>query len=275
MGWKHVNFAKVLANQYDLNLAHSATLNAIADSIIENAGHSVNLSLANLANKVHCSVPSIVRYLKALQVVNELIVTTSAGQTNHYILRLPPGFNPETLTGYRADVRAKQSRAKQLSDLGEMAAAAILADDEITDKTTFRDSVPGVSDWQECKAIHSALVLNPEYGETPAERLMNAIVLGKHPNWSAGAADTDLTRPLPYDPTVREDGLPTPPDRHAADREAMDQADKRRVKRLALWDSDWIGETAAQQTARKKKGFDAYWNDVDSQIDQPHNPLGK
>jgi hypothetical protein len=215
MGWKHRKFAYVLATQYTLNTGQRSTLDHIADHLIEAQGDCCNLSNSNLAHKVGCSLSTVIRHVRALERVSELVQSRVSGSANHYIMRLPEGFEGAEFNTYQADVKNPQSNKQRMSNWAEQAKNTVESLADNSDVELYTDSVPGVSDWAECKRIHTEIVNDPVYGKSPGERIKNAIVLAKHPMWSD--TGTTQTKPLPYNQKERYDGLETPRNRHEND----------------------------------------------------------
>lgn len=215
MGWKHRKFAGILSSQYGLTTGLRMTLDVIADHCMEKKGDAVNLSNANLANKVGVTPMTVIRYLKKLDVVTELVQSKVQGQTSHYILHLPEGFEPEEFNQYQADVINPQSKAQKLSTFAELAKKTLEQFEDPGDEAMYTGSVPEVDDWRECRRIHLDLLNDPQYGDTVAERIKHAIILGEHPAW--GGTGTAISKELPYDPSVRVDGLGTPQNRFEHD----------------------------------------------------------
>lgn len=213
MTWKHERYAKILSTRYNLKLLDASVLKAIAFACYEqntDSGLADHATLSNpaLATRASCGVQSVPRATASLEKRGLLTRLLAHGKAPTYHFPLPDDYDPfatddeidATIAGRNTLTPEERRHAAMLSAMR----AAGSASPEEYENAVF--SSP------EDRQHHTELFRPYFYPD-------GSRVPGRNPADVLRASLANLTRDLPYDPSVREDGLQTPYNRFELDQE--------------------------------------------------------
>ena len=185
MSFKHQQYAKHLRyTRDDFSKAEREVLMVLADHCNQETNEAWP-AISTIAREADLADRTVIRAVDGLERKNILTKVRAVGKRNTVHFPVPLEFDPHK------PITADDN--KHTPTLDERREAAIQTYYKLTGQTPdnsledmYTGSVPGVDDWRECMKIHSELVVNPAYGDTPGQRIINAIIRGKHPAWGGG-----------------------------------------------------------------------------------------
>ena len=188
MSYRAVDYATKMIRKIDLTKSQANVYLSLADHANHETGRAFP-SLTRLQDECKIGRRTVIRAIDHL-VYNMLIDRIpTQGKNTEYELNIPEHWKQgQPLPGESAPDPLDETRRQSVD---ELQAAAAIRFHKFIGKTkeeyaleAFADSVPGIADPEECKRIHEALCLDPAYGDSPAQRIINGIIKRQHPNWA-------------------------------------------------------------------------------------------
>ena len=210
MSWKHERWAKILARSTpDMAPSTKLVLQHIAFRCFDEGDH-VHLSTSSIVADTGLSMRTVNSAVKLLASANLVNRTVSKGKAPLYHFPLPPHFDAyATDLELSADLETHDPRRMTQADIAISSVEAALRAAGYDSLEAYQDTV---FDSPEDKAYHESLFAhcfdaagNRIPGTNPGDVLRG---LMKH-----------VGQPLPYDPTIREDGIDNSEDRYKYDKE--------------------------------------------------------